>query len=108
MYTVYTQKGENMLQQLNVESSYDFIADHTLREQSGQNQQSNQKMPSPGQRLALAIISLFALILQSIVVMGFLTNSGEPGWPALILAGTLIISIAGAITAINIVFNIRH
>lgn len=99
-----------MSQQPNTENNYSSIADYPFREQPGQNQQSNQKMPSPGQRLALAIISMFALITESVVVMGMITNGGDlaPSWPALILAGILIISIAGAITAINIVFNIRH
>jgi hypothetical protein len=102
-FAIY-RKAEIMPQQSNMESGYDVIADHTFREQSG------LKMPSPGQRLTLAIISLFALIVQSVVIIGMLTNGGElsPSWPALILVGILIIAIAGAITAINVVFNIRH
>ena len=65
---------------------------------------------SSEQRLGLGIVSVIALLLACVAVMGFLTNGGKStlSWPALILACFVIITLSAAITAINYIFNDRH
>ncbi|HEY4388574.1 MAG TPA: hypothetical protein VGN34_29330 [Ktedonobacteraceae bacterium] len=78
--------------------------------QQGAQSIASNSGPTAGQRLGLAIASLVALVLACVAVMGFLTNGGRNmlGWPGLILACVLIVTLSAAITAINFIFNYRQ
>ena len=74
---------------------------------SGQKlgQQSFSRSASPGQRLALAIVSLCLLVPLSGIAIPITTGAGPFG----IITGLIIMGLVClTIMVVNIVFNLRH
>ena len=66
-------------------------------------QPMSSNAPSPGMRLALAIVSICALIPLSGIILGVFASSG------LIIAGLIGLGVACfTIIVVNIVFGYRH
>jgi hypothetical protein len=100
-----------MSQRLRAEQEHDFAPDDLFNQRIGQtrDQQNSEWLPSPKQRLTLAIASLFTLILLSVATLGFATNGGHTlTWPGLALGAILIGMFCVAIAIINVVFNLRR
>jgi len=68
--------------------------------------QDTGRGPSSGQRLALAIVSVLALMLMSIAIAGVLSTNISPSLTPVL--GVTAIFFFVAITVINIVFNRRR
>ncbi len=100
------------MQQYSAEQEREYGKDEFYQPQAAAQrvQTEANNGPSFGQRLGLAITSVVTLLLVCIGVMGFLTNEGHESlsWPALILACVLIVTLSGAITAINFIFGYKH
>jgi len=68
--------------------------------------QDTGRGPSSGQRLALAIVSILALMLMFLVIVGVLFANISPAFAPVL--GIMAMFFFVAITVINIVFNRRR
>jgi hypothetical protein len=98
--TGYSAPGNQQSQGVNFDDQFAGFSGQKLGQFRGQ-------APTPGQRLALAIVSLCLLVPLTPIILG-ITVSGIGGFFGLVGGLIALGLICIAITAVNIVFNRVH